>query len=133
MALTRRPAVAARERVERFPPSSSRIGLKRIPNVSWTPVATKRTVKAAARADRLPGAAGSRRRSDIRSAALAPQRLWEKRRGAVGPMGSESERHTAGAWVARAAQDAALRVDLDQLDGASAAPRRERFDRVTSL
>src|SRR5439155_11673702 len=81
----------------------------------------------------LPGAAGWRRRSDIRSAALAPQRLWEKRRGAVGPMGSESERHTAGAWVARAAQDAALRVDLDQLDGASAAPRRERFDRVTSL
>ena len=53
-ALTRRLAVAASASVERSPPSSARIDLKRIPNAKLTPVPTNRTTKPAASAPRRP-------------------------------------------------------------------------------
>src|SRR5262249_15623211 len=53
-AFTRRLSVAARASVERSPPSSSRIGLKRTPKVKLLPVPTKRTAKPVASAVRRP-------------------------------------------------------------------------------
>src|SRR5581483_6230185 len=66
-AFTRRLAVAASASVERSEPSSSRIGLKRIPKAKLTPVPTKRTVKPAASADAL---AGHCRRGPRRAASI---------------------------------------------------------------
>ena len=53
-AFTRRLAVAASASVERSPPSSPRIGLKRIPKAKLTPVPTNRTANPAASAPRRP-------------------------------------------------------------------------------
>src|SRR5581483_3779723 len=78
-ALTSRLAVAARASVERSTPSSPRIGLNRIPNAKFTPVATRRTVNPAQRAGHAPGAR-----------APAPEPVNARRGSAVVPRGGRS-------------------------------------------
>src|SRR5581483_10215210 len=78
-ALTSRLAVAARASVERSTPSSPRIGLNRIPNAKFTPVATRRTVNPAQRAGHAPGAR-----------APAPEPVNARRGSAVVPGGGRS-------------------------------------------